>query len=380
MSTDALRIGIGATLLYDPATREALDGIGVYTRELMARFAVRDAVEVVPVVMNAAAAHAAPPGAFHFRGQRNALAAWSLATGLPFAGAMALGRRIDVFVATDYRVPRLAGTPVAATVFDAIPLAHPEWASSRLRGIKNHVLRRTVRWADRVFAISQAMVPELVEHFGISADRITVTPLGVDAGQFGRVSEEEIANMRLRHALEPGYLLFVGTLQPRKNVGRLLRAYAQLPPSMRRDVQLVLAGKAGWGIGDLVAELRAAQAGGRVRWLEYVAQSDLPALYQGARALAFPSLHEGFGLPVLEAFVSGTPVITSNTSSLPEVAGDAALLVDPTSIDAIAAAMVSLVEDDALCAELKSRGIVRAREFTWERCADTTLASLRSMT
>lgn len=374
-----LRIGFSATVLHDPTLRDVPDGIGVYTRAIGERLAKRSDALVVPAVVRAAAARAAPPGTFRFPGHRHAMTAWSLATGRPFAGSAALRERIDVYFATDYRVPRLKGVPVCATVFDAIPLSHPEWANPRLRTVKNLVLRATVRWADRVIAISRAMVPELVEHYRIAEDRVSVTPLGVDDHWFVREPPERIAALRQRHSLRERYLLFVGTLQPRKNVARILAAYQQLPPALRADVQLVVAGRTGWQTTELVAALRAAGAAGHVRWLDYVPQADLRALYQGASAFVFPSLYEGFGLPVLEAFASGIPVVCSNVTSLPEVAGDAALQVDPTDVDALAAAMQSLVTDTVLAAALCRRGLARAREFTWERCADATFGILRSM-
>ena len=377
-----MRIGFGATLLQGEGADPRLDGIGNYARELATAFALRDDVTPIPVVVGARAARAArkgnadalvlPQGAF-----LGTAVSW--ATGADALGARGLAEHVDVFHATDYMIPRLRRTPVCATLFDAIPLSHPEWANPRLRALKNMGMRQSARWADRVIAISQAMVPELIEHYGIDGERIAVTPLGVDDRWFTVESAPRIAEVRARHGLAPGYLLFVGTLQPRKNVERIIAAYLRLPAHQQAERQLVIAGKAGWRADDLVATLREVSAGGRVRWLDYVEADDMRALYQGAAAFVFPSLYEGFGLPVLEAFASGVPVLTSTTTSLPEVAGDAALLVEPTDIDAIAAGMSSLIGDLPLAERLRAAGRARAREFTWARCAAETVAVLRSI-
>lgn len=374
-----LRIGWSATLTCDPATRLRPDGIGVYTSELMAAYSQRSDIVPVPVVMGPRAARHAPSNALILPHRAPIATALSCATGADVRGARRLSGRIDVFHSTDYRIPRLRRTPVCATLFDAIPLSHPEWANPRLRRLKNVVLRRSAQWADHVIAISQAMVPELVEQYGIDRQRITVTSLGVNARWFETESASRIAAVQSRYGLKPGYLLFVGTLQPRKNVERILKAFERLPAQTSDGRQLVIAGKAGWRTDELVATLRAAAAGGRVRWLDYVDANDLHALYQGAAGFIFPSLYEGFGLPVLEAFASGIPVVTSTTTSLPEVAGDAALLIDPTDVDALAEAMASIIDDSRLASRLRAAGFARARTFTWARCAAETVAVLRSL-
>jgi alpha-1,3-rhamnosyl/mannosyltransferase len=372
-----LRIGISASPMGGRGGRP--DGIGTYTRELMAACSLREDVTMVPVAMGRRAARDAPVGALMLPHHPAISTALSMATGAYFRGARRLAESIDVFLATDLRIPRLDRTPVCATLFDAIPLHHPEWANPRLRSLKNLALRRSVRWADHVIALSHAMVPELVDQYGIDRQRITVVPPGVDARWFERESAPRIASVEARYALKPGYLLFVGTLQPRKNVDRIVAAFERMPAHTTAGRQLIIAGRAGPRAGPIVATLRAAAAGGRVRWLDYVERDDMRALYQGAAGLVFPSLYEGFGLPVLEAFASGIPVVTSTTTSLPETAGDAAMLVDPTDVDALAGAMASIIDDSVLVNRLRKSGLERARAFTWARCAAETNAVLRTL-
>jgi alpha-1,3-rhamnosyl/mannosyltransferase len=293
----------------------------------------------------------------------------SALSGAPIVGSSALKGRVDVFHATDVKIPRLKDVPVVATLHDAIPLANPEWASQRLRTAKNYLIRAAAQWADAVITDSMAMVPQIAEHFQIPPERITAIHPGVDEQWFARIDADVCAGVLARHSLAPGFFLTVCTLQPRKNLARVLAAYRALPARVRAERPLVVVGRIGWNSEAIVADLRAAAAQSEVHWLGYVAENDLRALYQSAGGFIFPSLCEGFGFPLLEAFASGAPAVTSNISALPEVAGDAALLVDPYQIDAIRDAMLQLAESEALRSRLATAGLLRAKQFSWDACA-----------
>ena len=183
-----------------------------------------------------------------------------------------------------------------------------------------------------------------------------------------------------RHQLVPGgYLLAVGTLEPRKNLLRTIDAYTGLPQKLRSSTPLVIAGMRGWLAQDLESRIRQYEQRGEVRWLGYVPADELPLLYSGAAMLVYPSLYEGFGLPVLEAMASGIPVITSNRASLPEVAGDVGVMINPEDFGELRTHMQRLLEDRAEAGRLGRLGVERARLFTWQACADKTLAVYRAV-
>jgi glycosyltransferase involved in cell wall biosynthesis len=274
-----------------------------------------------------------------------------------------------------------------------LPLAHPRRSVVTVHDLGYRAFPSAHRAADRLYldwatrfsasqaaaviADSEATKADLTRIYGVSPGRVRVVYLGRDERLAPVRDAETLAGVRARYGLAARYLLYVGTLQPRKNLVRCVEAFARLAGRPdQADLQLVLAGKRGWLYDDLFAQVERLGLAGRVSFPGYVAEGDLPALLSGALAFVFPSLYEGFGIPVLEAGACGVPVITSNTSSLPEVAGDAALLVDPHDVDAIADAMYRLVTDSALRAELARRGQANVRRFSWEKCARETLAVL----
>lgn len=375
-----MRVGVGSTGWAKGVASGRLDGIGHYAQELIKHLKpVPEVAELSPIAFGSLADQELEGATSTRLGSYEQSALWSSVTGLSFPCTRQLKRSIDIFHATDHFTPRFDHIPVVATLMDAIPLSHPQWVSQGGRVLKNWIWRKSGNWADRVITISEFSRREIAHHFGIPETRISITSLGVDERYFLRLPYETIQNTARTFSLPERYFLFVGTLQPRKNVERLLDAHECLPPEVRKDFPLVIVGNNGWGVNRLIDRLMAQDPHGPVRWLQNVDDLTKRQLMQGATALVFPSLLEGFGLPVLEGFASETPVITSNTTSLPEVAGDAAWQVDPMSVADIAEAMVTLAREENMRLDLVARGRDRARLFTWARCAEETVAVYRTV-
>jgi glycosyltransferase involved in cell wall biosynthesis len=257
-------------------------------------------------------------------------------------------------------------------VHDLIFRHLPEHHKLLNRWYLNWALPLYCRRATHIIAISECTREDLIEAYELTPGKISVIGEAADP-RFKPQSADRVAAVRRRYGLPERYLLFVGTIEPRKNLTRLLHAFEVLRQEGLVD-GLVLVGKRGWLYDDFFAELERSPARGAVILPGYVPDEDLPAVYAGARALAFPSLYEGFGLPVLEAMASGTPVTCSGTSSLPEVAGDAAITFDPTSEEGIVHALRRLLGDPDLQQELAQRGLRRAGQFSWDRVASHTEA------
>ena len=229
--------------------------------------------------------------------------------------------------------------------------------------------------ASHLIAVSQATATDLQTYYSTAAQKITVIH---EATSWPQAAWADPL-VRARYALPASYALYVGTLQPRKNLVRLIHAYHQLTQQQPLTWDLVVAGAGGWESAKLRQLIGDLHLNDRVHCLGYVADEALSALYYGARFFCFPSLFEGFGLPVLEAQLHGVPVMTANNSALPEIAGDAALLVDPTDVDAIANAMLQLSQDEPLRQRLIAAGYENVKRFSWEKAARETLAVLEQV-
>jgi glycosyltransferase involved in cell wall biosynthesis len=260
----------------------------------------------------------------------------------------------------------LAVARQVVTIHDCAFYDQPEGFSSKFAAWYQFLVPKLARRIRRIITISQFSRERLLDYCGVSSEKIVVIPQGVD-GRFRLLPAAVIADTRARLQLPERYVLFVGNLAPRKNLLRLLDAWSLVHPHFP-ETSLVLAGAANQVFRD--AGLNEPPAG--VVTAGYVADEHLPAIYGGAECFVFPSLYEGFGLPLLEAMACGIPVLSSNVTALPEVAGDAALLVDPYDVEAMAAGLERLLADESLRHDLSRRGLERARNFTWERTAAAT--------
>lgn len=268
--------------------------------------------------------------------------------------------------------------PSVATVHDISYLRYPQFhPRERVRFLERH-LPPTLERADALIVDSAYVRDELVNVLGVDASKLHVVPLGVDAAYRPRAAHE-VAAVLARHGLAAGhYLLVVATQEPRKNLERLVTAYGALPAATRERLPLVVVGARGWLDATLAPVVEPLERIGHVRRLGFVVDEELPALYAGAFGFAFVSIYEGFGLPLLEAMASGVPVLTSNAASMPEVAGDAALCVDPFDIDAIRAGLERLVGDDAFRTAAVERGLRQVQDYTWRNTVDATVGVYRA--
>lgn len=282
--------------------------------------------------------------------------------------------RLDVLHSPDFIPPLHGAKHHVITVHDLNFLRVPQQKDGAAQRYYNEQIRWAVRHADHILAVSETTKSDLILLLGTPSDKITVQPHGVDT-HFRPLDPPNIEAERKILGLPERYILFVGTLEPRKNIPALLTAFRELHRSQAEMPALVLAGRIGWLFEETAAQITAMQqAGLPIHCRDDIEDHQLPALYNAAEVLVLPAFYEGFGLPVLEAMACGTPVIASNISSLPEVLGDAGLLIDPYQPDTLTAALMRVLTDSTLRVRMRQQGIVRAHDFTWERSAQIALS------
>lgn len=274
-----------------------------------------------------------------------------------------------------YTAPPLAPCPVVATIHDLAFEHLPETFNRRSWMQLRLTVRHTARHAAQIITVSEYSRQDIIKTYGIEPERVTVTSEASPRHFAPITNEDDLTRAREKYGIERDYILSVGSIQPRKNLVRLIEAYTYLWNSRPKFKlpQLVLVGKRGWLDSEIFRLANESSAQSSIRFTGYVAEKDLPALYSGACCFVYPSYFEGFGLPVLEAMQCGAPVIAGNRTSLPEVIGDAGVLVDPLDYQELANAMLHLISDDTAREKLRKRGLERAKEFNWLTTARLTL-------
>ena len=274
-------------------------------------------------------------------------------------------KKTDIYHFTRYILPNNIKGKVILNIYDLVFEKYIETMESKNRESFKRSFYKSIKRADQIITISESSKNELVEILKVPENKIHIVQPGIDFQKFNKKNSEITKSVILKYSLPEDYILYLGTLEPRKNISSIIRAYGSLRNSDKITEKLVIAGKKGWLFSEIFDLIKSLDLENEVILTDYVAEFDKPAIYQNAKLFVFPSLYEGFGMPILEAMAAGIPVITSNTSAMPEVAGDAAILVNPLSIEEISEAMLEVMNNDKLSNELISKGFDQCRKFTW---------------
>ena len=350
-------------LAYDGSSlAQGLSGVGYYTRRLLDELAARalDGRLAAPVVLSNKPITVPAGARLHEAHRFPVRAVWMEACVPRALGAI----RADVAHFTNYTAPLRLERPYVVTIHDMSLALLPECSTWKMRLLVPRVLPRVARRARLVLVPSIATRDDVVRLLSVDPGRVRVIPHAAPRA-FAAATDSPAPD-------GPPYFLCVGNLEPRKNLARALRAFARIAPSLPAH-RFVVVGRPGWKYDDVLAEAARPELAGRVELRGYVGEDELPALYRGATAFVYPSLYEGFGLPVIEAMACGAPVLTSRVSALPELAEGAAVLVDPTDEAALAEAMHALATDAGLRERLRAAGSTRAAQYSWEATADRTI-------
>lgn len=350
-------------------------GVGSYVRNLLEALARRSESLAYRfrVFASAADRDALPPLPPHFDVAIEEARSYSLSELTGFAWRL-WRHRLDLFHATHYVLPPLPRGRAVVTIHDIIHLLYPQFLPNRAAHLYARVMiRRALKRADRIITVSHNSKRDLVDYFDVDSARIEVIYNGVSSRFHSAIPKEERLRVAARHGLPSPYLLFLGGDRPHKNARNVVRAFAEARRRAGLPHALVLAGPLPRNSGRVEALISALDLERAIRRTGVLDDADMPGLFAGADAFLYPTLYEGFGLPVVEAMACGVPVLTSSTSALQEVAGGHALLVDPMDVDAIARGILDLATDPARRAEFADLGKRRAADFSWDRAAEQTL-------
>lgn len=355
-----MRIGIDARKLHD-------FGIGTYIQNLLRELAKIDQQNEYVLFTRPQDVSVAASLGENFRAVPNRSAHYSIAEQISIPLAVKR-EHLDLFHATHYVLPALTPSKTVVTIHDCIHLMFPEYLRHHLGyAYARASLYIAAHKSDRIFTVSEQSKRDILKFFKVRPEKIVVTPNAIDERVSVPPTEEQVTQTRERYQLSHSYLLYVGNIMPHKNLERLIEAFHLVRTQGRSELELLI-------IGDEISKLQALRRAVHkydihryVRFLGYVPDRTLAVLYRLASVFVFPSLYEGFGLPPLEAMASGTPVVTSNVSSLPEVVGEAAILVDPYSAQAIADGILQVLRSTHLRDDLRRRGLKRSQEYSWAR-------------
>ena len=366
-----MRIGIDARIVH-----YARGGISNYVLHLLGALAALDA-DTDYYVLHSRKASDPPLLGVGFRPvacwtpSHHRLERWAL-------GVEVARLRLDLLHSPDFIPPAFGYRRSVVTVHDLNFLYYPQFLTAESHRYYNQQIEWAVRRAAHILADSHATKFDLTLMLDVPPEKVTVVHLAADLS-FRPLPGAEARRIAARYGLEPGYLLFVGTLEPRKNLPGLLQAYRLLLDGKVTAAPLVLVGGKGWLYDEIFERVEALRLTGQVRLLHDVPDADLPGVYNVASVLAMPSFYEGFGLPALEAMACGTPVVVADRASLPEVVGEAGLLVNPDDPDDIAQALTRVLTDEPLRAQMQELGLAQAARFTWKRTAQETLTVYREV-
>ncbi len=371
-----MRVGIDGVPLTETKT-----GVGHYTLELarsLAQISDGDSFEVIAparILINDGKHSELPANLTVTYREPNPLRKHWWTIGLPL---YIRESSLDLFHGTNYSVPLWKGCRTALTIHDLSLFLYPETHEQHRVSVGRRRIPTMACVATKIITPSEAVRREVVEHLSVSPEKIVAIPEAARR-EFRPVPVEETRDVRTRFGVEDDFLLYVGTLEPRKNLMLLIRAFEEVLRATNLRPQLVIVGKKGWLVDELFAYVERAGLGDRLLFTNYVTDEELRALYSSCRMCVYPSLYEGFGLPPLEAMACGAPVITTRIPSIMETVGDAARLVGPTDVDALARNITELLTDAEARASLSAAGLARAAQFSWEKTARMTLEVYREM-
>lgn len=291
---------------------------------------------------------------------------------LPFK--LSFGSKIDIFLSLSHYGPRFSKVPYAVTIFDLSYLHFPELFNKDDLYQLTNWSKYSILKSRHIFTISQSSKDDIIKNYKVDASKVTVTYPGYDESRFKTQSKEKVEKIKNVYKIKGEYLIFVGTLQPRKNIERLIDAYKTIIYDSK--IQLVIAGKKGWMYDQIFQKVKDEKLEKEVIFTDYVSADNLPPLISGAKAYILPSLWEGFGIPVIEAQACSVPTVVSNVSSLPEIVGDSAILVDPENAKSMADGIKKVLTDEKIRSDLVKKGLINVKRFSWQKCADQTITAL----